>query len=207
MMSKLLEKIVAEQMQHDIVKHELISTMQFGGQSHSSCLDAGLTLIHDVQCAHSVGLKCGIVLFDVKGFFDHVNHDWLVSILINQGYPKTQACWTVSFHKDCKVSMHFNGITSQETRQPVGVLQGLPLSPVLLVTYMLSLLLKMRNWNNSSLGMYVDNNILFACAAEWSDVTWLLMVCYSVCDEWLRRSGLAIELEKMELLFFQKPRE
>jgi hypothetical protein len=55
--------------------------------------------------------------------------------------------------------------------------------------------------------MYVDNRILFACAAEWLDVTQLLTVCYSVCEEWLQRAGLAIEPEKTELLFFQKPRE
>jgi hypothetical protein len=32
------------------------------------------------------------------------------------------------------------------------------------------LLAKMMGWNNSSLGMYVDNGILFACAEEWGDV-------------------------------------
>ena len=55
--------------------------------------------------------------------------------------------------------------------------------------------------------MYVDDGILFACAEEWADVTKLLRARYTVCDEWLRRSGLAIELDKMELLFFQKPYE
>ena len=72
---------------------------------------------------------------------------------------------------------------------------------------MLSLLLKMRGWNNSSLGMYVDDGLLFACAEEWADVTTLLQAQYSVCEEWLHRSGLTIKLEKTELLFFQKPYE
>ena len=64
-MSKLMEKVVAKRMQHDIVAHELIPTTQFGGHSHSSCLDVGITLIHDVQTAHATGLKVGILLFDV----------------------------------------------------------------------------------------------------------------------------------------------
>ena len=63
----------------------------------------------------------------------------------------------------------------------------------------------MGGWNNSSLGMYVDDGLLFACAEEWADVTTLLRAQYSVCEEWLRRSGLAIEPDKTELLFFQKP--
>ena len=81
------------------------------------------------------------------------------------------------------------------------------MSPVLSITYTLSLLHKMKSWNNSSLGMYVDDGILFTCAEEWADVTKLLRARYTVCDEWLRRSGLAIEPDKTELLFFQKPYE
>jgi hypothetical protein len=64
-LSKLLEKAVAKRFQHDIVTHELIPSTQFGGRTHSSCLDAGLTLIHDVQTAHANSLKVGILLFDV----------------------------------------------------------------------------------------------------------------------------------------------
>ena len=59
------EGAVAKRMQHDIVAHELIPTTQFGRRLHSSCLDAGITLIHDVQTAHAVGLKVGILLFDI----------------------------------------------------------------------------------------------------------------------------------------------
>jgi hypothetical protein len=65
----------------------------------------------------------------------------------------------------------------------------------------------MKGWNNSSLGMYVDNGILFACTDEWGDVERILRARYTVCEEWLRRSGLAIEPDKTELLFFQKPYE
>jgi hypothetical protein len=65
----------------------------------------------------------------------------------------------------------------------------------------------MANWNNSSLGMYVDDGLLFACAEEWDDVAKLLRARYSVCVEWLTRSGLAVEADKTELLFFQKPYE
>ena len=81
------------------------------------------------------------------------------------------------------------------------------MSLVLSITYTSSLLHKMGSWNNSSLGMYVDDGILFACAVEWADVTKLLRARYTICDEWLRRSGLAIEPDKTELLFFQKPYE
>jgi hypothetical protein len=204
-MSKLLEKAIAKCMQHNIVKYELIHANQFGGRAHSSCLDTGLALIHNVQDAHRRGLKVGILLFDIRGFFNNVNHGRMMAILENLGYPPELVRWSAVFLKDRKVRLSFNNIISEERGQPIGVLQGLPLSPVYSITYTSSLLTKMREWSNSSLGMYVDDGILFTAAEEWRDVERLLTARYMVCKEWLRRSGLAIEPDKTELLFFQKP--
>jgi hypothetical protein len=106
-MSKLLEKAVAKRMQYDIVKYELIQANQFGGRAHSSCLDAGLALLHDVQEAHRRGLKCGILLFDVRGFFDNVNHGRMTAILENLGYPPELVRWSEAFLKDRKVRVTF----------------------------------------------------------------------------------------------------
>jgi hypothetical protein len=206
-MSKLLEKAVAKRMQHDIVKYELIQANQFGGRAHSSCLDAGLALLHDVQEAHHRGLKCGILLFDVCGFFDNVNHGRMTAILENLGYSPELVQWSEAFLKNRKVRLSFNNIIAEERGQPIGVPQGSPLSPVYSITYTSSLLAMMKGWNNSSLGMYVDDGILFACAEDWGDVARILTARYTVCKEWLRCSGLAIEPDKTELLFFQKPYE
>jgi hypothetical protein len=180
--SKLLEKAVAKRFQHDIVTHELIPTNQFGGRTHSLCLDVGLTLIHDVQTVHANGLKVGILLFDVRGFFDNVNHAHLVSIIENMGFTPSLAQWATSFLENRKVRLRFNNIMSDQQEQPVGVPQGSPLSPVLSITYTSPLLLKMGRWNNSSLGMYINDGILFACTEEWLDVERLLRAWYMVCD-------------------------
>ena len=206
-MSKLLEKVIANRIQHDITKRELVPTNQFGGRQHSSCSDAGLALLHDIQEAHRRGLKCAILLFDVKGFFDHVNHGRLVSIMRHLGFDRRVSAWLENFLKDRRVRLKFNNILAEERGQPVGVPQGSPISPVLSIIYTSPLLHLMRDWANSSLGMYVDDGILFACAHEWEDVTNTLRARYAACMDWLRRAGLAIEPDKTELMFFQRPRE
>jgi hypothetical protein len=75
--------------------------------------------------------------------------------------------------------------------QPVGVPQGSPLSPVLSIAYTSPLLAKMGRWNNSSLGMYIDDGILFACAEEWSDMERLLRARLlrfaKRCPTWTRK--------------------
>jgi hypothetical protein len=166
-----------------------------------------LTLIHNVQTAHANSLKVGILLFDVRGFFDNVNHNRLTAIICNLDFTPSLAQWMESFLANWKVHLWFNNITSDQQEQPVGVPQGSPLLPVLSITYTSPLLLKMGRWNNSSLGMYIDDGILFMCAEEWLDVERLLQARYTVCNEWLRQAGLAIEPDKTELLFFQKPYE
>ena len=113
-MSKLLEKVIAQQFQHDIVEYELIPTTQFGGRRFSSCLDAGLSLFHDIQAAHGLNLKCGMLLFDVKGFFDHVNHDRLAAVISALGFHHSLCAWTKAFLVDRRVRLRFNNLLADE---------------------------------------------------------------------------------------------
>ena len=170
-MSKLLEKAIAKRFQFDLVKYELVPTSQFGGWMHLSCLDVAMTLIHDIQSAHVAGLKTGMLLFDVKGFFNNINHDRMVAILDNMGFDWCTTHWVGEFLRDRKVHLSFNNITAEERTQPVGVPQGLPLSPVLSIIYPSGLLHLMKDWNNSSLGMYVDDG----CHGRSKDAYYMVM--------------------------------
>jgi len=74
-LGKLLEKLVAKILYREITKHALVPTTQFGGRNTSSTMDTGLTLLHDIQAAHKAGLRTGVLLFDIQGFFDNINHE------------------------------------------------------------------------------------------------------------------------------------
>ena len=202
---KLLEKVMARRILAEVTRHNLVPTTQFGGRNASSCTDAGLALIHDVTLAHRANRKCGMLLFDIQGFFDNVNHARLASVMSDLGFPSEIHGWTESFLKDRRVRLRFNGALSEERDLDVGTPQGSPISPVLSVIYTSPLLHRMRGWNNSSLGMYIDDGVIFACAETWEGVSTLLRARYAVCLDWLARAGLAIEPDKTELLFFRKP--
>ena len=62
----------------------------------------------------------------------------------------------------------------------------------------------MREWTNSSLGMYIDDGALFTCGCSWHKIEQTLRGCYSTCDNWLTQVGLNIEPDKTELIFFHK---
>jgi hypothetical protein len=206
-LSKLLEKAVSKRLLFAIDKYELIPTTQFGTRAFSSMLDAGLTLMHNVQAAMRRKEKVGILLFDIKGFFDHVKRDRLKGIMENLGFPREYCEWAHSFLSDRKVRLSFNNFTSDEMGQLVGTPQGSPVSPVLSAIYTSALLRLQDHWNNSTLGMYVDDGVILAHADDWESVDRLLIARYRRCEEWLRRSNLAIEPDKTEVLYFRTPRQ
>jgi hypothetical protein len=204
-LSKLLEKAVSKCLLFAIDKYELIPTTQFSTRAFSSTLDTGLTLMHDVQAAMQQKEKVGILLFDIKGFFDHVKCDRLKGIMENLGFPREYCDWAHSFLTDQKVRLSFNNFTSDEMGQPVGTPQGSPVSPVLSAIYTSTLLRLQDHWNNSTLGMYVEDGVIMVHADNWQSVDRLLIARYRHCEEWLRRSNLAIEPDKTEVLYFHRP--
>ena len=71
---KLLKKVIAKIIYWEMDKHALVPTNQFGGQNALSTLNTGLTLLYDIQAAHQSGLRTGLLLFDIQGYFDNINH-------------------------------------------------------------------------------------------------------------------------------------
>lgn len=78
-LGKLVEKIVARRLMFDCAKHSLMPPEQFGGVMAALCIDAGLSLTHDIESALRRGHTASLLTVDVKGFFDNVNHKQLVS--------------------------------------------------------------------------------------------------------------------------------
>ena len=82
---KLVEKVVAKRLLFEAGKFELMPFTQFGGRSHASCLDAALSLTHNIESARHKQLVSSFLAIDIKGFFDYVNHDRMIKVL--QAWP------------------------------------------------------------------------------------------------------------------------
>ena len=96
-LSKLLEKVVARRILHDIGKYALVPTNQFGARPHSSTIHAGLALTHDITVTHAQGGCCASIQFDIQGFFDNINHDRLVHTFRHMGFIENICRWLTSF--------------------------------------------------------------------------------------------------------------
>jgi len=205
-LSKLLEKVVAKRLLFNADKHSLLPTTQFGTRAFSCTIDAGLTLLHDVQTHLKKGDCCAALLFDIKGFFDHVHRKRMTHTLQNLGFPKSITGWVDSFLTDWRVTLSFNNAFGDEHTQPIGTPQGSPVSPILSALYTSPLLKLISEAQSSTLGMYVDDGIIFAYAKEWPEVNTQLRTRYIECQDWLYRSNLACEPDKTELIYFIHPK-
>ena len=93
---KLLEKIVASRLLHDLNLYSLLPPNQFGSRDYHCAVDAVMCLMHHTEAAIATGHMAALILFDIQGFFDNINVDRLVSIMTNLGFPSAICAWT--FH-------------------------------------------------------------------------------------------------------------
>ncbi len=67
---------------------------------------------------HANKLKCCILLFDIKGFFDNVNQGRLNPLMDSLGFPRNICGRTCSFLDDRPFRLSFNGATSDPQTSP-----------------------------------------------------------------------------------------
>jgi hypothetical protein len=112
---KLLEKIIASWLLHDLNLYSLLPPNQFGSRDYHCAVDAIMCLAHQAEMAIKTGHCAALILFDIQGFFNNLNVDRLISTMTNLGFPNAICAWTHSFLTDRCVQMTFNGFTSDAT--------------------------------------------------------------------------------------------
>ncbi|CAA7267767.1 unnamed protein product [Cyclocybe aegerita] len=82
---KLIEKMIANRIQFDAVKHDIFHPNQLGGIRQRSTEDAGLILTHLVRVGWVKGLQTSALAFDIAQFFPSINHEMFMAVLHKQG--------------------------------------------------------------------------------------------------------------------------
>ena len=93
--------------------------------------DAIITFITDVQVAWNAGKVTSALTFDIKGYFDFVNHNRLLHELRRKHLPLEYIKWTESFLSDREVAICIDGRYGDMKPVQNGIPQGSPVSPIL----------------------------------------------------------------------------
>ncbi|KAB5591465.1 Reverse transcriptase from mobile element jockey protein [Ceratobasidium theobromae] len=203
-LSKLLEKIVAKHITAMASRLNLIPPDQFGGKEKSSCLDAGLAFVHDIQAAHSQKRFASAVLLDISGYYNNIDHDILVRITKKMGFPPEYSGWLSSYLTNRKACFRINGeIGNFFDLANRGVPQGSPLSPVFSSLFTAPLLYRLRS-DGMNIRAYIDDiMILTTATSQEGCVSNLIDDIHDLTDA-LGDFGLSAEMSKTELIHFAR---
>jgi hypothetical protein len=214
-LGKVLEKVIARRLTFLAGKYDLVPSNQFGGRSHSSTSDALLSFVNDVHAAWNHSQVTSALTFDIKGYFDFVNHKRLLTVLRKKGIPLPIVTWVASFLDDRQAAVCLDGIRGNMAEVENGIPQGSPVSPILAAFYTSDIFnLFLPNPIQSTpvpdkptavtLFMYVDDGKLTVSSRSLeTNVIYLKSACNKV-DEWLHQAGLSPDYAKRELMHYTR---
>ncbi|KAB5588047.1 reverse transcriptase [Ceratobasidium theobromae] len=160
-LSKLFEKIMAARFTSLSGLHGLIPPEQFGGKDMTSCMDAGLSLIHDIESAWAAKKQASITLLDISGYFNNIDHELLAKCMQKMGYPPRVLGWLRSYLSDQTASFHINNeVGAAFELQGRGIPQGSPLSPIFSSIFTTPMLATLRA-RGVQVRAYIDNLCIF----------------------------------------------
>ncbi|KAI5117012.1 hypothetical protein M0805_009070 [Coniferiporia weirii] len=159
-LGKLLEKIIANQLQFLTNEEDWLPPNQYGKHQGHLVYDALQHPLQIVEHAHSKGLICSILAVDIQGFFNSMHPALLHQQLMSMGCLLNMADWCLLFMMGCSVSISFDRTTLPTAPKPdLGTPQGSPVSPIL-STIFAGLTIQHFHQPGCNLLAYVDDHLI-----------------------------------------------
>lgn len=198
--SKILEKVVANQLYEYLHSNSLFEVFQSGFRAHHSTETALLRVTNDLLLAADSGLLSVLVLLDLSAAFDTIDHGILLHRLESLlGISGTALAWFRSYLSDRYQFVHVHNISSLHTRVQYGVPQGSVLGPILFILYMLPLGDILRK-HSINFHCYADDTQLYlSMKPEESNRLSRLEACLKDIRSWMSSNFLLLNSDKTEV--------
>ncbi|XP_070180609.1 ral GTPase-activating protein subunit alpha-1-like isoform X3 [Littorina saxatilis] len=131
-LSKLLERIILEQLSSHLSRNSLMPVYQSAYRPHHSTETALLRITTDLLNATDSGLVSALVLLDLSAAFNTIDHQLLVDRLSSTfGIHDTALSWFRNYLQNCSQTVTTDSFSSQPVPVRFGIPQGSVLGPVL----------------------------------------------------------------------------
>jgi hypothetical protein len=205
--SKVLERVVARQMNEHMSNHDLHEPLQSAYKQFHSTETALIKVHNDIMWAMETKGVTILLLLDLSSAFDTIDHHVLITRLHDLiGINDVALSWFISYLSDRTQRVCINGSFSSSQILQYGVPQGSVLGPLLFLIYTLPVGNIIRKYG-MELHTYADDTQIYvsvcptSCAGVKTAVCELEQ-CVSEVQLWMSSNFLKLNAEKTEVMVF-----
>ena len=201
-LSKLIEKVVAKQLNNYIDSEGLSNVNQSAYRRLHSTETALLKIQNDIAASLDSGKAVALTLLDLSAAFDTIDHDILFNSLRDWfGVDGTVLRWIRSYLSNRKQKVKLGNSFSDVFSLPYGVPQGSVLGPLLFTLYTTPLSNIISNFNvthhlyadDTQIYLALDNRNFDSSFAELTE-------CLTCIQNWMAGVKLKLNPEKTEFI-------
>jgi exonuclease III len=207
-LSKLLERLVAQQLLTHLMAFELLPPLQSAYRAHHSTETAVLKVLSDILQAIDSGDLALLALLDLSAAFDTVDHSTLLRRLrTSYGLGGTAISWFVSYLSGRMQFVRCGAAKSAATLVLCGVPQGSVLGPILFLLYTADLL-RLIEKHGLHPHLYADDTQIygFCRPGATAQLQSRVSACINDVASWMRSNRLQLNTAKTEVLWCSSAR-
>ena len=206
-LSKLLERLVLQQLFSHLTFHNLLSPHQSAYRAGHSTETVLLRILNDLLTSLDQNKISVLLLLDLSAAFDTIDHEILLSRLEHSfGIQNSALDWFRSYLSDRKQLVIVNGLRLSETPLDFGVPQGSVLGPVLFILYTTPLT-QLIDSHSVRHEIYADDTQLnhSDSLSNYDNLIHSLQDCVTDVKHWMSQNMLKLNDDKTEALQFSPP--
>ena len=196
--SKLLERHVANSVKQFLETNELLYVRQSGFRENHSCETALTAIIDDWLSAINDKLSVGTVFLDLTKAFDLVNHSLLLCKLNLYKFSTSSVQWFSSYLTNRSQKVCVSGHMSEAQTITAGVPQGSILGPLLFILYINDLPLHSKT---ESFDMFADDTTISCFGKTISEVHNKLQSEISKVGSWCKQNCMIPNAVKTKTMY------
>ena len=198
LLSKIIEKHVAEQLKSYLNMYDLLYERQSGFRSNHSCETALIAIIDDWISAIDKNEIVGTVLLDFSKAFDLVNHKILLEKLHHYQFDEGTLQWFTSYFDQRSQQVSISGKLSNPKFISSGVPQGSVLGPLLFLIYINDLPLEIKK---SILDKFADDTTMSKSGSCIQEITDDLNEDAKDSINWCGKNKMSVNIPKTKAMF------
>lgn len=163
--SKIIERLMSEQMMAFLVQNKLLSKTQFGFRPGFSTTDALLYTIESWRKTLDDNQKAVVAALDLSKAFDSIDHEILMNKLTKIGLTRDARSFLSNYLSNRHQAVRHNSTTSDWLPTVRGVPQGTILGPLLFLLYVNDI----HEYINCLNSQYADDTLIFSMKPNLKD--------------------------------------